>query len=132
MTGAAYTYVQRTGWFYTPDGERMSKGYAGNGAGLNNPDMQFVVRVGPLPVGDYTIKPPYKHQRLGPLTMNLEPDAGNKMRGRAAFRIHGDNSKGDKSASQGCIILLRVARRYIADHLDECDRLRVVAEKADA
>ena len=124
-----WTYIQRTGHLIDPDGELFASGYAGNGAGLNNPAMQFVVRIGPLPVGRYTIGEPYDHPRLGPLTVNLTPDAGNDMRGRAAFRIHGDNARGDRSASQGCIVTNRQTRQDIVD--SDCDRLRVVSEEAD-
>jgi hypothetical protein len=128
---AEYTYVQRTGWLHDRHGMRMSQGYAGNGEGLNNPDMQFEVRVGPLPVGRYGIGAPYKHPRLGPMTLNLIPYRDNEMRGRAAFRIHGDNAKGDFSASQGCIILRLAIRQQIARERLKVGVVRVVAEESD-
>lgn len=128
---AEYTYVQRTGWLYDRRGARMSQGYAGRGEGLNNPDMQFEIRVGPLPVGRYRIGAPYNHPRLGPMTMNLEPFPDNEMRGRAAFRIHGDNPEGDFSASQGCIILRMPIRQKIARERLKVGVVRVVAEEAD-
>ena len=42
---------------------------------------------------------------------NVSSDA----HGRSGFLIHGDNSKGDKSASEGCIILGPDVRKAIAD-----------------
>ncbi|CAM2718558.1 unnamed protein product [Rotaria socialis] len=57
---------------------------------------------GPIPEGKYTIANGCgdAHQRC-----NLTPDSSNNMFGRSAFQIHGDNGKGDQSASHGCIIL---------------------------
>ena len=40
-----------------------------------------------------------------PTFCNLKPDSSNNMFGRSNFQIHGDNKKGDGSASHGCIIL---------------------------
>lgn len=126
-----YTYVQRTGWLYDQHGVRMSQGYAGNGEGLNNPDMQFVIRKGPLPAGRYWIGAPYEHPRLGKMTLNLEPFPDNDMRGRAAFRIHGDNAARNRSASQGCPILHLPIRQWIARNRLKVPILRVVAEEDD-
>lgn len=50
--------------------------------------------------------------------MNLDPDSSNNMFGRDAFRIHGDNSRGDQSASQGCIILHPNIRNQISNSGD--------------
>ena len=110
-----HIYWQKTGVFRKAgiDTYFTYVGYAGNGKGLNNPDMENVVRVGPLHCGFYNIGEPYTHERLGPLVMKL--DAWEPLFGRSAFRIHGDNAKGDKSASEGCIILPRIARQAIID-----------------
>ena len=79
-------------------------GYAGHGAGLNNPELSHVPRVGPLPEGCYRIGRPERHPRLGPMALPLKPFR-NALFGRSGFYIHGDNRKGDKSASQGCIVV---------------------------
>ena len=42
-------YSQTWGTLYSVDGTFIGTGYAGNGAGLDNPDMQTVVDHGPLP-----------------------------------------------------------------------------------
>lgn len=46
--------------------------------------------------------------------------------GRSGFLIHGDNSKGDHSASEGCIILGPKVREEIAKC--KITKLRVVKE----
>ena len=68
--------------------------------------------VGPLPPGRYSIGRAYRHGRLGPVTMNLEPLEGTEMHGRDLFRIHGDNKAAD--ASQGRIVLPPDIRATIA------------------
>jgi hypothetical protein len=45
--------------------------------------------------------------------MRLQMQKGSLF-GRSGFLIHGDNSKGNSSASNGCIILPRWARLEVA------------------
>lgn len=96
-------YIQETGDMYH-NGTLLWTGYAGNGEGLNNPKMESVARTGPLPAGIYEITTPYNHPKLGPYVMNLVPTNVPNIYGRYGFRIHGDNDKHDRSASQGCIV----------------------------
>jgi len=49
----------------------------------------------------------------GPFTIVLLPTPGTDTLGRDAFRIHGDNSLGNRSASHGCIILRREVREHM-------------------
>lgn len=107
-----WRYTQATGRFDTAAQFYNWVGYAGTGIGRNNPDMQGVRNVGPLPVGTYRIGPPSDHPRMGPCTMFLDPIPGTDMLGRSGFFIHGDNIRGD--ASRGCIVLPRHARETIA------------------
>lgn len=109
----AFTYEQKTGRFLGIDDKVMATGYSGHGAGINNPEMQNVRATGPIPRGDWHIGVAYKSASLGPVVMNLEP-VGHGALGRTLFRIHGDNSKGDRSASHGCIILPRAVRERVA------------------
>jgi hypothetical protein len=125
-----WVYKQSTG-DYTYDGaellstgHELFSGYAGCGDGLNNPDMQQVPDVGPLPEGFYSIGPAYNHPALGPVTMNLSPDAANEMFGRGDFRIHGRKFPGDMGASHGCIVLDHAPRVSIAGSGDR--RLQVI------
>ncbi len=123
-----WTFVQRTGQLFADGWILVGTGYAGavEGDGKNNPAMQAVHDVGPLPCGDYTIGPAYTHPKLGPVTMNLTPDSTNEMFGRTVFRIHGDNPEHD--ASEGCIVQGRSVRERVNTSTDK--RLRVVADLA--
>ncbi len=120
---------------YRDDATLAWTGYAGGNKGanpeaVNNPEMENIPRVGPLPRGFYTINEPYAHPVLGPCTMNLTADPTNEMFGRDKFRIHGDNSKANRSASEGCIVKSpRADRQMIWDSGDH--RLHVVAEESD-
>jgi hypothetical protein len=75
------------------DGKLVSKGYAGYRATAMTGDKNS--------------------PNTGPFTIVLEPEPGTDTCGRSAFRIHGDNSRGDRSASHGCIILPRTVRETI-------------------
>lgn len=120
-----YKYEQKTGKFWNPDGTLLDTGYAGRGAGRNNPEMQGVRDTGPLPQGKYKIGGliPY-HKKLGYLVMSLTPQDETVMLGRSAFYIHGDNVTHD--ASHGCIILGRAARLALGS-ADANHNLKVVA-----
>jgi hypothetical protein len=96
------------------NGTLVSRGYSGNGRGVNNPAMQDAVAVGPIPRGDWRMTAlRLTGASTGPYTIVLEPEPGTDARGRSAFRIHGDNAKLDRSASHGCIILPRNVRELI-------------------
>jgi hypothetical protein len=132
--GLCWEYSQGGGTLHKVDddtGQRdlvASDGYAGHGPGVNNPDLQDEQGVGPIPRGDYTIENQRDNTtgaglRL-PGSMRLTPSSRNNMHGRAGFLIHGDNSRGDRSASQGCIVFNRAVRNQIANSGDDC--LKVV------
>ena len=82
-------------------------GYAGTGAARNNPDMQGVKYVGPIPRGAWMYTgTPYWSRWTGKNTMQLAPLSGNECsppRDCDTFRIHGNNARND--ASEGCIVL---------------------------
>ena len=101
-------------------------GYSGHGEGLNNPDFETHKNVGPIPRGIWLIKQPYDSKRTGRHTIPLEMIDGDLF-GRDGFRIHGDNSKGDKSASHGCIILPLDVRLLISQRaIDNGDDVLIV------
>jgi hypothetical protein len=119
------TYSQSTGKL-TLDEALFTIGYAGHGAGLNNPAMQDQVMIGPLPQGFYSIGEAYDNPHTGPHTMNLTPDPANHMFGRSLFRIHGDNGAMNHTASDGCIIVQLPARMKIVG-MEPKPRLQVIA-----
>jgi len=130
-TGHDWIYRQSTGELsHQPTDEQgggppepIATGYAGRGEGLNNPDRQAEQGVGPIPQGTYDIGEPRNGRNTGPATMNLDPVEETNTFGRDLFRIHGDNARGDRSASEGCVILPRGVRDDIGNSND--NRLRV-------
>lgn len=117
-----WTYHQSTGALHRDDGQLVMVGYSGHAEGLNNPDLEHVRNVGPIPRGDWTIGKAFHHPSKGPVCMRLTP-AGD-IHGRDGFLCHGDNNKGDRSASNGCIIMPRAVRNAIDKSPDK--HLRVV------
>lgn len=114
--GMTYEYHQSSGLLYLADSDLgralVARGYAGKADGLNNPDAEHIVRVGPLPRGRWRLGSPIDHPRLGPLSIPLT--RAEIPYGRSGFFIHGDNARADFSASSGCIILPRSVRAWVA------------------
>ena len=106
-------YEQATGRLLEDEGKVIGIGWAGHLQGRNNPAMQDVKGVGPLPKGKYTVGDPEDGTPLGPLAFPLTPDPANEMFGRSAFFIHGASQEHPALSSDGCIIQGRVAREYI-------------------
>lgn len=108
-----WIWDQSAGALRDAKGVTCGYGYAGMGAGKNNPDAQGLQGVGPVPQGRWKICEPRHSENTGPYTMNLEPEEGTDTLGRSAFRIHGDSIAHPGTASHGCIILSRVTRQLI-------------------
>lgn len=100
----------------------IATGYAGMGAGQNNPAMQCVEDVGPIPRGWYTIGDAVEDPTL--FTLPLTPDPDNDMCGRSGFLIHGDSIQLPGWASQGCIVLDATTRQKIS--ASGLNRLQVI------
>jgi hypothetical protein len=99
------------------DGRSVGSGYSGNGVGRENPAMEGVRNVGPIPRGIYRIGAQFDHPTKGPVTMGLTP-VGHTALGRTAFLIHGDSREHPGEASEGCIVLGRTLRQAVADSGD--------------
>ena len=100
-----------------PAGTVVATGYAGgncghNPEGKNNPEMQGVKGIGPLPEGVYTLGTPVEGSHLGAFAVPLLPAPTNNMLGRGSFYLHGDTTPGG-NASEGCIIMPRAVRQAI-------------------
>jgi hypothetical protein len=120
-----WTYKQSTGELFQ-NSVLIASGYSGHGTGMNNPDLQTVHNVGPIPQGDYIICDPMDPpDHLGPIAMALEPEPDNNMFGRDAFFIHGDTPEKNQTASNGCIILPHDVRETISNSDDRL--LEVIA-----
>lgn len=115
-------YVQTSGTFvllhHEDDKTVAYAGYSGAPGGLNNTTLEHKPNLGPIPRGRYLLGDPHDHPRKGPVVMTLFPH-GHSAQGRSDFMIHGDNAKGDRSASKGCIVLDRTARAAIAERTTE-------------
>lgn len=108
-----WTYAQKTGDLMH-GGEKIDTGYSGCDSGKNNPDMQAVPDVGPIPQGDWIISgPPVNTGEHGPFVLTLTPADGTDTFGRSGFLIHGDKIGAPGTASKGCIILARPTREQI-------------------
>ena len=105
-----WTYQQSTGQLTDANGTLVATGYSGAPAGKNDPTKQDVVKVGPIPRGNYAIGDPFSSPTHGPFAMHLTPDPANQMFGRDAFLMHGDSLEHPGGASEGCIIMPRPVR----------------------
>jgi len=119
-----WTFEQATGRLFDDSGTHVATGYSGGAGGkrsdaVNNPIMQSVKGVGPLPQGIYYLQDPVEHSHLGPYAIPLKPSNLNTMYGRDGFYCHGDNAKMDESASDGCIIMPRAVREEMYEATDQ-------------
>lgn len=99
-------------------GKIVSRGYSGKGRGVNNPSLQGVAGIGPIPRGRWIMINRYDSKNVGPFTITLNavdstPDDRHDATGRGAFRIHGDSIRAPGTASKGCIILPRAIREMV-------------------
>ena len=121
-----WTYAQKTGDL-SQNGEVVGRGYSGFDNGKNNPAMQAVHDVGPIPQGEWTITgPPFNTAEHGPFVLRLEPASATNTFGRSGFLMHGDSIHAPGTASKGCIIMQRTLREQVWDSGDT--DLEVVAE----
>lgn len=107
------TYSQSTGALVDADKGVVAQGWSGCGEGKNNPAMQEVHSVGPLPRGLYDLGPwePF-HPGLGPLVCRLIQVEG-ETHGRDEFFIHGASMAHYGEESKGCIVLPRSQRELV-------------------
>ena len=121
--GLAWEYSQANGTLQHVNDATGARGpvysglYSGHMGNANNSAAQHVPFSSPIPQGPYIIGPQYDSTSgLGKGVLNLTPDTSNPTTytfGRDLFRIHGDNGKGDRSASEGCMIAPRNLRDLI-------------------
>lgn len=109
-------YHQRSGELWYED-RMYATGYSGFGEGKNNPALQGVPDVGPIPRGSYLIGAPECITVAGPhgkFVLRLTPILPVLPGGRAGFLMHGDKIGAPGTASHGCIILPRAIREAVA------------------
>ena len=111
----AWQFNTKTGGYWQ-DGQLRGYGYSGFGEGHNNPALEGVANVGPIPRGRYRMTLlDGDHGALKAPVIRLTPE-GHSACGRDGFLIHGDNW--NHTASQGCAVtFLHSLRVQIADSL---------------
>lgn len=93
----------------------IARGYSGASGHVNRPESEALKSRGPIPRGLWMLDAPVRdHPKLGPCVIPLEAAEGTETFGRSLFRIHGDNARGDFTASEGCIVASRQTREVIA------------------
>ncbi len=113
LNALAWTYAQQSGEL-AQDGRPVATGYSGANEGKNNPALEKVPNVGPIPCGSWTITgPPVDTHDHGPYVLRLEPAAETLTHARTGFLIHGDSRANPGTASHGCIILPRAIREQV-------------------
>lgn len=121
-----WTYIQSVG-ILSREGAFLAIGYSGSGEGKNNPALQNVHDLGPIPAGEWEIcGPPYDTKEHGPYVLRLEPKPGTETFGRVGFLMHGDSIEAPGTASKGCIVQNRFVRTKV--WLSGDRDLRVIAE----
>src|SRR5690242_17454097 len=113
-----WTYSQSTG-LLSHDSGYSATCYSGHGTGLNNPAMDAVHSVGPIPRGRWRFGIFFDHPHLGPMVSALTP-VGHDAHGRTEFFMHGAHTNDHHDSSDGCIIAgpdvrTRVKKSYDTD-----------------
>lgn len=107
-----WRYEQATGRL-SRDGIPLTVGYSGFAEGRNNPDMQMVRDVGPIPQGRWQLATIFDSPSHGPRCILLVAEEGTNTWGRSGFLIHGDSIGTPGQASHGCIIVGRHERELV-------------------
>lgn len=112
------------------DGVIVGKAYSGYEEDHNVHDDQTLAKLGPIPVGKYTIGKFFDDPGgKGAVVAHLLPCEDTETFGRLGFMIHGDNSKLNFSGSEGCIVTPRNVREMIRDSGDT--ELEVIDDKTE-
>ncbi|MGH7441506.1 MAG: tlde1 domain-containing protein [bacterium] len=114
-----WSYFSGTGILIGPDAAVYTNLYSGHGEGLNNPILEAVPDVGPIPAGSWTIGTAFHSPQTGPMSIPLTPQ--DLVHGRTGFFIHGDEiaHAGEHLASHGCIIAPLAIRELICASPDK-------------
>jgi hypothetical protein len=107
-----WTFKQTTGELFR-DGVHVGTGYSGHDRGKNNPDLQHVPRVGPIPVGLWNLTNVGNTKTHGPCVIRLTPRPETDTHGRDGFLMHGDSMLAPGTASLGCIIQSLEVRKLV-------------------
>jgi hypothetical protein len=113
-----WTYTQQTGELQH-NGQHEARGYSGNGQGKNNPEMEAIHYIGPIPRGLWTIGKVFEGHASGPHAISLYPFPETNTFGRQLFFIHGDRIGHAGDASKGCLVFDPFTRGRLAETPDK-------------
>lgn len=118
-------YSQKDGTLMDLDDRLVGKGYSGAPGHVNVPDSEGKKDQGVIPQGTWTIGEVTENSKdtrgKGENLIHLEPDAATAERVRAmgrdpnTFYIHAGKINGERTASQGCIIMDGNERRALRE-----------------
>jgi len=113
-----WIYSQSTGHLWDDRGVKIATGYSGFGDAKNNPKLESVKNLGPIPRGLWVITERYDSKSVGPQALKLEP-SGHSALQRTDFRIHGQSKSNWGEASRGCMIFPPSVRNQMWDSNDK-------------
>lgn len=112
---------------WAKDGSLFASGvWSGHGAGRNNPAMENVKGVGPLPAGLYRYEGMIDGGHLGPDVMHLVRIDDGPDFGRGHFYVHGATIVNPAMSSDGCIIVDHPHRLEMNKQAGSARTIRVV------
>ena len=113
-----WVFNVKAGQLISPSGEHFTA-YSGHAEGVNNPTLQNVKDVGPIPSGLWNIGELTDTAHHGPDARPLTPCPGTNTYGRSEFWCHGDEVKhpGQHLASLGCVIAAHNVRVQMSGQL---------------
>ena len=114
-----WIYSQTSGKLWNDAGECIGVGYSGFEEGKNNPRLQDVVNLGPIPRGLYHITQLYHSKKVGRNSLKLAP-VGHDALKRTNLVMHGDSVTRPGYASKGCVVQKLTPRLTVwrsSDHL---------------
>lgn len=131
-----FTYQVETG-ILRFNGAVIGKGYSGHGAGLNNPAMEMVHDIGPIPRGWYVAEliadgdgNPVNYKHKAAPVFRLIPQPETNMYGRAGLLMHGHESgevigkPETENSSLGCVVQEHATRIQVMIATDK--RVQVI------
>jgi len=113
-----WKFSQVNGRVWDSNGSLLGQGYAGRDAGKNNPAMENVKGIGPLPHGLWKPVELFEvHPTVGKFAVRVEPADDETLqrvigygRDPKSFFMHGDSVEHPGLASHGCMVEQRPVR----------------------
>jgi hypothetical protein len=118
-----WIYEQESGKLFCR-GEHVASGYSGFAEGRNNPAMEHVRFIGPIPRGTYRIGYEEQTGAYGPVALPLTPCEGTMAHGRRMFMIRSDSRHLPGTAPHCPLVLPQDIRMVLAASIDRILEVR--------